>query len=69
MTVKELINWLEEFDEDLPVVLAEYQSRGTNFAYELDNMNNSAYRDWELEEDIDCVEIVLGSQIGSMRGE
>ena len=66
MTVKELINWLKDFDEDLPVVIAEYQSRGTNFAYELDTLENSQYRDWELEEDFDCVEIVMGSQIGTM---
>ena len=35
MTVKELIDLLQDFDDDTEVVIAEYQSHGTDFAYDV----------------------------------
>lgn len=73
MTVGELINWLKDFDKDKEVVIAEYQKRGCSFAYDIGEIGDSRYDDWE-DDDYDyedgkkCVEIIMGSQIGTMRG-
>jgi hypothetical protein len=72
MTVGELINWLKDFDGDEEVVIAEYQSRGNNFAYDVGEVEEGQYNDWDDEdgeEPKECVQIILGSQIGTMHGE
>lgn len=72
MTVGELIRWLQEFDEDAEVVIAEYQYRGSNFAYGVGDVSNTRYNDWydeDGEEPKECVQIILGSQIGTMAGD
>ena len=82
MTVGELIRWLQEFDEDAEVVIAEYQSRGSDFAYDIENVSKTRYSNWDDDDDTQddwddddserggtCVQIVLGSQIGTMTGD
>lgn len=69
MTVGELIRWLQEFDDDAEVVIAEYQSHGCDFAYDVGEVEEGQYNDWDDEdgeEHRECVQIILGSQIGTM---
>lgn len=69
MTVGELIDLLKDFDPDTEVVIAEYQSRGCNFAYDVGEVEEGQYNDWDdedSEEPRECVQIILGSQIGTM---
>ena len=72
MTVGELINWLKDFDRDANVIIAEYQRRGCNFAYDVGEVEGGQYNDWDDEdgeEPRECVQIILGSQIGTMYEE
>lgn len=83
MTVKELINALKELVEDygeeyenMEVVIAEYQTYGSDFAYNVSDIDAGTYTDWDNmnpdNEDDDkpnCVKIVLGRQIGTMKDE
>ena len=83
MTVKELINTLEELVEDygeeyedMEVVIAEYQTYGSDFAYNVSDIDAGIYTDWdnmnpdnEDDDESNCVKIVLGRQIGTMKDE
>lgn len=69
MTVNELINLLQDFDGDTEVVIAEYQNYGSDFAYEIWDVSKTRYDNWNddaLDEDGTCVQIAMGSQIGTM---
>ena len=68
MTVRELINWLEDFDDGAEVVIAMYQRYGCDFAYDIAEVGDASYNNWDGDNDDDgnCVQIVLGSQIGTM---
>lgn len=69
MTVGELINWLKDFDRDAEVIIAEYQSHGCDFAYDVGEVEDGQYNDWDdedSEEPKECVQIILGCQIGTM---
>ena len=69
MTVKELINWLQDFDGDTEVVMAQYQNHGCDFAYDIWDVSKTKYIRWDDDEDDDdgtCVQITIGSQIGTM---
>lgn len=83
MTVKELINELKELVEDygeeyenMEVVIAEYQTYGSDFAYNVSNIDEGTYTDWdnmnpnnEDDDEPNCVKIVLGRQIGTMKDD
>lgn len=72
MTVSELISMLEEYDGDTEVVIAEYQRYGSDFAYDVGEVEEGLYNDWDDEdgeEPKECVQIMLGSQIGTMAGD
>ena len=64
MTVRELINQLEGFNDDMEVVIGMQQTYGSNFAMEIngcvDEYNVIAFRD----EDSRAVVITQGSQMG-----
>mgnify|MGYP001069701097 CR=1 FL=1 len=64
MTVRELINQLEGFDDDMEVVIGMQQTYGSNFAIEIkgcvDEYNVATFGD----EDCRAVVITEGSQIG-----
>lgn len=69
MTVKELINWLEDFNEDAEVVIGMHQKYGTDFAMDIDKVStekiNMFYSDDE-DDDSRYVVITEGNQIGSV---
>lgn len=69
MTVGELIGLLQDFDDDTEVVIAEYQNYGSDFAYEIWDVSKTRYDNWDddaMDEDGRCVQITMGSQIGTM---
>lgn len=87
MTVREMIDALEalvedygEEYEDKEVVIAEYQTYGSNWAYNVDFIDAGTYSNWDKiipsnnddeEEDNEpnCVRIALGRQIGIMQDD
>ena len=82
MTVREMIDALEalvedygEEYEDKEVVIAEYQTYGSDFANSVSDIDVGTYTDWDnmnYDEDDDepnCIKIVLGRQIGTMQDD
>lgn len=63
MTVGELKAELEDYDEDLPVCIGMIQTYGSNFATELDDVDELTVDDWEYGEEKKVV-LTQGSQIG-----
>lgn len=63
MTVGELKAALEDYDEDLLVCIGMIQSYGSNFATELDDVDEFTVDDWEYGEEKKVV-LTQGSQIG-----
>lgn len=63
MTVGELKAVLEDYDEDLPVCIGMIQIYGSNFATELDDVDELMVDDWEYGEKKKVV-LTQGSQIG-----
>lgn len=66
MTVRELINWLEEFDEDAEVVIGMQQTYGTDFAMEIKNVSEENINLFYGDSEDKFVVITEGSQIGSV---
>ena len=66
MTVKELINWLSDFDEDKEVVIGMVQHFGSDFAMEIDGVSEEHINYWEDGEEETCIVITEGPQIGSV---
>lgn len=64
MTVKELINWLNDFDEDAEVVIGMRQRYGSDFAMDIVNISEELVNFWK--EKTTCVVITEGSQVGSV---
>ncbi len=59
---------LKEYDKDTEVVIAEYRKYGSDFIYEVSDVGEDRYDNWDgenLAEDGTCIQIVLGSQIGN----
>lgn len=66
MTVKELINWLEDFNEDAEVVIGMQQRYGTDFAMEVEEVSEEKVNLFYGNDDSDYVVITEGEQIGSV---
>ena len=67
MTVKELIKWLSEFDEDAEVVIGMQQTYGTDFAMEIEYVSEEKVDSWDINDsDVTCVVITEGRQIGGV---
>lgn len=69
MTVNELVHWLQDFDGDAEVVIAQYQNHGCDFAYDVWDVSKTRYNNWDDDESDGnsvCVQITMGSQIGTM---
>lgn len=66
MTVRELVNWLEEFDEDAEVVIGMQQTYGTDFAMEIEDVSNENVNLFYEDSEDKFVVITEGSQIGSV---
>lgn len=82
MTVRELINALEAVVEDYgeefenkEVVIAEYQNYGSDWAYNVNDIDAGTYSDFdnnnydEDDNEPNCVRIILGKQIGTMQDD
>jgi len=80
MTIRNLINELEQLVEDcgddtMEVVVAEYQTYGSDFAYNVSDIDVGTYTDWDNmnrnkdDDEPNCIKIVLGRQIGTMKDE
>lgn len=65
MTVGELKAILTDYDEDLPVCIGMSQTYGSNFATELESVNEVEVDDWKYGEEIKLV-LTQGSQIGTV---
>lgn len=63
MTVGELKVALEDYDEDLPICIGMIQTYGSNFATELDDVDEFTVDDLEYGEEKKVV-LTQGSQIG-----
>ena len=63
MTVGELKAALEDYDEDLPICIGMIQTYGSNFATELDDVDEFTVDDWEYDKEKKVV-LTQGSQIG-----
>ena len=66
MTVRELINWLEEFNEDAKVIIGMQQTYGTDFAMEIENVSEENVNLFYGDSEDKFVVITEGSQIGSV---
>lgn len=63
MTVGELKAALEAYDDDLPVCIGIHQLRGSNFASEIEDVQELTVNDFEYGEEKQVV-ITEGSQTG-----
>lgn len=63
MTAGELKAALEDYDEDLPICIGMIQTYGSNFATELDDVDELTVDDWEYGKEKKVV-LTQGSQIG-----
>lgn len=63
MTVGELKDILSQYDEDLPVCIGMIQTYGSNFAIELDGVDELTVEDFEYGEEKQVV-LTEGNQIG-----
>lgn len=66
MTVGELKAALEDYDEDLLICIGMIQTYGSNFATELDDIDELTVDDWEYGEEKKVV-LTQGSQIGIVK--
>lgn len=65
MTVRDLINELENFDEDTKVVIGMRQSYGSDFAMNIDSVDEHSVNAW-YKDDFDAVVLTEGEQIGTV---
>lgn len=70
LTVGEMINWLNDFDEDTQVLLGIEQRYGSDFAYTIGMIDEHPLNDWDAPVEDDerekVVVITLGRQIGTI---
>lgn len=68
MTVRELINWLKDFDEDMEVVIGMRQRYGSDFAIEIADVSKNKvspfYGDWDGVAEVVVIE--EGGQLGTV---
>ena len=69
MTVRELINELERFEDDDEVCIGMYQNYGTNFVMEINEVEESRIHNYDDEDDDYRVMIIEGRQFGSIDSE
>lgn len=65
MTVRDLIDELENFDEDMEVRIGMIQNYGSNFAMNISEVDEYKVKAW-YGEDFNAVVITEGSQIGTV---
>ena len=80
MTIREMINGLEQLVEDcgddtMEVIIAEYQTYGSDWAYSANDIDVGTYSDFyednydEDDDEPNCIKIILGRQIGTMQDD
>ena len=67
MTVRELMETLEDFDEDMEVVLGMQQNYGSNWAYSICEVEEYDVKDYDSGEKESNVVISLGRQFGTVK--
>lgn len=65
MTVRELINWLEDFDDDATVVIGMRQRYGTDFAMEIETISVERVDAWDNGKE-EMVVLTEGNQMGGV---
>ena len=65
MTVRELIEELERFDDDMEVIIGMQQNYGSDFAMDIREIGTYEVDEW-YGEDGEKVVITEGSQIGTV---
>lgn len=68
MTVRELIDVLEEMDEDMKVCIGMQQDYGSNFAYGICDPGEIDVKDWDRGEETYVV-LTMGRQFGTVNYE
>ena len=66
MTVRELIDVLETFDEDMEVRIGMYQNYGSNFAMDIDDDSAEHNIRSYYGDDFKAVVLTKGAQIGTV---
>ena len=65
MTVKGLISWLQNYDEDTEVMIGMYQDYGSDFAYTIDEIEDSkGFRSFYGDDKEDVIFLLEGEQCG-----
>jgi len=65
MTVKGLISWLQDYDEDTEVMIGMYQRYGSDFAYTIDQIEDSKeFRGFYGDDKEDVIFLLEGEQCG-----
>lgn len=65
MTVRDLIEELENFDENMEVVIGMQQNYGSDFSYTICDTEELPVKDWDKEEE-DMVVLTMGRQFGTV---
>ena len=65
MTVRELIEELERFDDDMEVIIGMQQNYGSDFAMDIQEVESYKVDEW-YGEDVEKVVITEGQQIGTV---
>ena len=68
MTVRDLIEELENFDDDQEVVIGMQQNYGSDFAYTILDIEELPVKDWDNEKE-DMVVLTMGRQFGTVKYE
>ncbi len=68
MTVRDLIEELENFDDDQEVVIGMQQSYGSDFAYTICDTEELPINDWDNGKE-DMVVLTMGRQFGTVKYE
>lgn len=66
MTVNELRDYLDDFDGDAEVYIGEYQKYGSDFAYNIDEVESDVSINGFYDDEENAVLITMGSQIGTI---
>lgn len=67
MKVKTLINWLQDYDEDTEVMIGMYQRYGSDFAYNIDQIeDDKGFRSFYGEDKEDVIFLIEGEQVGAI---
>ena len=68
MTVRDLIDELENFDEDMEICLGMFQNYGSNFVMRIAEVEEYGISNWDKENE-HMVVLVEGRQFGTIKAE